>query len=227
MTAQTVMRMKSRNFTKIFLITIVSAALLCLAQNMALSQNVNITETMQSMDIVVGGKSITIERNQDKDNRLTNSFAKTSRPCPPFCIHPMIAAPGVRTVGELEILEFLKNKVEPGTGLLIDARIAEFYTKGTIPGSVNIPFTLFSAQDNPYVDKIRQVLGGIKQDDGNWNFSNALDLAIFCNGPWCDQSPQAIKNLVSAGYPPEKLFYYRGGMQNWQALGLTVLEPQS
>ena len=36
-----------------------------------------------------------------------------------------------------------------------------------------------------------------------------------------------IKNaefsLLKMGYPPEKLKYYRGGMQAWTSLGLTVV----
>jgi hypothetical protein len=27
------------------------------------------------------------------------------------------------------------------------------------------------------------------------------------------------------GYPAEKLYYYRGGMQMWQSLGLTTVLP--
>jgi hypothetical protein len=49
---------------------------------------------------------------------------------------------------------------------------------------------------------------------------------MFCNGPWCDQSPRALKNLVLLGYPPHKLNYYRGGMQLWQLLGLTAVVPE-
>ena len=57
------------------------------------------------------------------------------------------------------------------------------------------------------------------------NFSAALDLALFCNGPWCYQSPRAIRNLLDVGYPADKLRYYRGGMQDWLILGLTVEHP--
>jgi hypothetical protein len=42
---------------------------------------------------------------------------------------------------------------------------------------------------------------------------------------WCGQSPHAIKNLLALGYPAEKIYYYRGGMQAWQSLGLTVHTP--
>jgi len=193
----------------------------------AFAQEVKITQELPAFEVKIGNKVHRIDRIQDTSNLLTNSFAKTSRKCPPFCIHPMNAAPGIETVGELELMDFLKDRVEPGNGLLIDARISKFFEKGTIPGSVNIPFTLFSPDENPYIDKIRAVLGGIKSTDGQWNFDNALELMLFCNGPWCDQSPRALRNLIAAGYPAEKLYYYRGGMQNWQNLGLTVEVPTS
>jgi len=68
--------------------------------------------------------------------------------CPPFCVHAMEVAPGVTTIGELELLDFVKKYVEPGTGLLIDARTPEWFNKGTIPASINIPFTTFSKEAN-------------------------------------------------------------------------------
>jgi len=45
---------------------------------------------------------------------------------------------------------------------------------------------------------------------------------LWCNGWWCGQSPAAIRGLLSEGYPAEKLFYFRGGMQNWKIYGMTV-----
>ena len=58
------------------------------------------------VDITFGGKStaqvmhkgklVTIQRVQDNGNNVDASFAKTSRPCPPFCIQPISLAPGQR-----------------------------------------------------------------------------------------------------------------------------------
>jgi hypothetical protein len=31
----------------------------------------------------------------------------------------------------------------------------------------------------------------------------------------------------SVGYPAHKLFWYRGGMQDWENLGLTTVRPES
>ena len=60
-----------------------------------------------------------------------------------------------------------------------------------------------------------------------WDYSGAKQVVFWCNGPWCGQSPRAIKGLLSHGYPPEKVYYYRGGMQMWKVLGLTVVMPES
>ena len=194
--------------------------------SVACALEVNISPELPFLDIEFEGKQVRIQRIQDPEHRLDNSFTKTSRPCPPFCIHPMQAAVGVRTVGELELLNFLIEKVRTGGGLLIDSRLPEWFEKGTIPGAVNIPWTLLTAgPDNPHTAKILLALGAM-EERGDWDFRPALDLMMFCNGPWCDQSPRALKNLISLGYPPEKLYYYRGGMQLWQLLGLTTVVPE-
>ena len=49
-------------------------------------------------------------------------------------IQPISLAPGVRTVGELEVIEHLRAG-RP----LVDCRLPEYVERGTIPGAVNIP----------------------------------------------------------------------------------------
>ncbi|MDQ7069990.1 MAG: rhodanese-like domain-containing protein [Rhodobacterales bacterium] len=184
------------------------------------AQNVRITSEMLSQEMTLNNEKVVIERIQDTGNLLQGDFTKTSRPCPPFCIHPISAAPGVRTVGELEVIDFLKAEVAEGKGLLIDARLPVMFEKGSIPGAVNIPFSTLNP-DNPFRDEILLALGA-RPAGGDWDYSNAMKLSLFCNGPWCDQSSRAIRYLTAAGYPSEKLSYYRGGMQLWMLLGLTV-----
>jgi len=202
------------------------ASLFIAGSSIAYGGNVNITESLPYVDIQQGGEKIRIERIQDTSNTLTGFFARTSRECPPFCVHPMKAAPGVTTVGETELLDFLLTQVSNGTGLLVDARTPDWYTKGTIPGSINIPFTVFtanaSATSSPEYLKAMETVGATKSAAG-WDYSKAKTLLLFCNGSWCDQSPRAIKGLMQNGYPPSKLLYYRGGMQAWQVLGLTTV----
>jgi len=190
----------------------------------AVAQPVGLTGATLRKEINLGSQIVVIERNQDNAAIITQEFARTSRACPPFCIAPMVAAPGVATLGELEVIAFLEEKVARGQGVLMDSRLPDFYQKGAIPGAVNVPFTALDAA-NPYRDAILEALGAARTAAG-WDFSAAQELALYCNGPWCEQSPRAIAHLLDAGYPPSKLHYYRGGMQDWLILGLsTVLPP--
>jgi len=209
---------------------------------------IKISESLPYLDVQHEGATVRIQRVQNEDNVITGGFAKTSRKCPPFCVHSMQVAPGVITVGELELLDFIKQRVAPGNGLLIDARAPEWHAKGTIPGSVNIPFYVFQKDVNDPEMKaaldaigvkartpgiierlwvsIKRLLGmEVNENALAWDFSKAKDLMLWCNGPWCDQSPRAIRNLIKFGYPLGKLSYYRGGMQDWLVLGLTVIVP--
>ena len=186
---------------------------------------VGITADMGSIIVKHRRVPIKVQRIQDTDNRLVDDFSKTSRPCPPFCIHPISAAPGVRTIAEVELLDFVAHDVEQKKGFLIDARMPKWYKSETIPGAINLPFIIFSKKGKG-LDKILKLLGGKKSGD-HFDFTNAKELALFCNGPWCDQSPRAIRNLIALGYPPEKLRYYRGGMQLWKLFGLTTVLPTS
>lgn len=232
----------------VFTIALAWVTLLSTAPVAALE--VNLTEFRPFQEFSVDGQQYRIERIQDTSHMLTGGFTKTSRPCPPFCIHPMQAAPGVGTVGEIEVLEFLRTKVATNKGLLVDARTPSWHKKGTIPGSVNIPFTVFAdpdpeneklwgtlqslgvvrkKPDTSFKDSLKSVLSFFGQSNIEeskvFDFSNAKTLLLFCNGPWCDQSPRAIKGLRKIGYPADKLHYYRGGMQNWLIMGLNTVKP--
>lgn len=207
----------------IFLLAL-SLSSLCYGENTA--RKVNITANIDTVIINHHGTPISVERIQDTHNRLTDDFTKTSRPCPPFCIHPIIAADGVRTIGELELLEFLQQDVAAETGLLIDARMPNWFNSETIPGAVNAPFVIFTKK-SPKRERILKILGVETNESGKKDFSNVIKLTLFCNGPWCDQSPRAIKGLINTGYPAEKIQYYRGGMQAWKSFGLTTVLPES
>ena len=67
---------------------------------------------------------------------------------------------------------------------------------------------------------------GVEEQEGLWNYSNAKTLVLFFNGMWCGQSPRNIKTLLKFGYPASKIKWYRGGMQNWETLGLSTVKPK-
>ncbi|MEY4504601.1 MAG: hypothetical protein RL154_897 [Pseudomonadota bacterium] len=110
--------------------------------------------------------------------------------------------------------------------ILVDSRTQSWYKSGTIAGAINLPFTHFM-QSKKYPKEFENDLKtlGVKLKDGKFDFSNAKLALFFCNGIWCGQSPFAIKALIEIGYPKEKMFWYRGGMQDWTSVGLSVYRP--
>ncbi len=190
---------------------------------------VNITPEIESVTVKHGDKDVVIMRNQNQKNTVNPAFAKTSRKCPPFCIQPSSLAPGVETIGEVEVIAYLRRIAEGDESILvIDSRTPDWVAKGTIPGSVNIPWTSL----NPARGADPISIGGILEErlnaqnlEGLWNFSRAKTLIVFCNGMWCAQASDIIKNLLNFGYPAHKLKWYRGGMQDWEILGLTTAKP--
>ena len=171
------------------------------------------------------GQKVTLKRIQDTSHKLVDDFTRTSRPCPPFCIWPMFIEPGIDPFGELEIVDFLENQVKSGKGFLVDARLPSFYNSETIPRSVNIPWVLFT--NDKKREDVFKLLGVTKRTDNTLDFTNALELCLFCSGPSCGQSPRAIKALYKAGYPASKLKYYRGGLQVWKLFGFMTILSKS
>jgi rhodanese-related sulfurtransferase len=190
--------------------------------------DVQITPDLPSVDVMHNGEKVTIMRNQDTNNTINQDYAKTSRNCPPFCIRPIQIAEGVETLGELEIIHYLKMKSDGDDSILvIDSRTPDWVAKGTIPGSISIPWNTLAvgAGASPFgIVEILQEKFGVKEQEGLWDFSDAKTLVLFCNGMWCGQSPRNIHALLKFGYPAEKIKWYRGGMQNWEALGLSTVK---
>ena len=187
---------------------------------------VGITPDMSKATFKHNGKSMTIERNQDNANTVNPAFAKTSRPCPPFCIQPSTLAPGVETIAEVEMIDYI-TKMAGGDDsiLVVDSRTPDWVGKGTIPGAVNLPWTKLNpakGADPISIGEIMQDQFNVKESEGLWDFSEAKTLVMFCNGMWCGQSPNNIKNLLKFGYPAHKIKWYRGGMQDWEILGLST-----
>jgi len=112
-------------------------------------------------------------------------------------IQPITIAPGVRTVGELEVIAHL-HEGHP----VIDTRASTSFAAGTIPGARNIPHTN-AASLIADVDPAQPTI-------------------FFCNGPQCPATPDAIHALLTAGHPADAILYYRGGLHDWVSLGLPL-----
>ena len=169
-----------------------------------------VTDIMPSVTVQTEDGPVEISRIQDNKNEISGEWALISRPCPDFCIQPYSPADGVTTIGELEMIALLKNP----EAVVVDSRTRDWFEGGTIPGAINIPYTYI-------VDELVQL--GCEPDFEGWDCKAAKPVALFCNGVWCGQSPTAIRNMIKAGYPADRIFYYRGGMQLWRLLCLTVV----
>ncbi|MDH5784407.1 MAG: rhodanese-like domain-containing protein [Chromatiales bacterium] len=223
--------MKSNMFKGIVIAAAASVLVACGATTPEKSEGadlaVKITPKMGSATVSLNGSDVTIQRNQDQKNMVNPDFAKTSRKCPPFCIRPISTAKGVETIAELEVIDYIKQVAAGKNVLLVDNRTPDWHAKGTIPGAVNVPFTKINrskgADDVSLAEALE--LFGAEEAGKGWNFSNAKTLVMFCNGMWCGQSPLGIDGIMDMGYPAEKIKWYRGGMQDWEILGLTTVKP--
>lgn len=208
---------------------VVFGALILSPMVLAADLAVGITRSMDKFEGTINGKAVTIMRDQDQSNRVAPAFAKTSRKCPPFCIQPGKLADGVETIGELEVIDYVKKMAAGDDSiLLVDSRTPDWVAKGTIPGAINIPWTKLNPAKGADPISIAEIFTGsfgANEIEGLWDFSNAKTLVMFCNGMWCGQSPNNIKNLLRFGYPPSKIKWYRGGMQDWEILGLSTVKP--
>jgi rhodanese-related sulfurtransferase len=171
-----------------------------------LAQSSAITETARSFSFLMHGNEVTISRRGPS--------------CPSSCVQPIQVAPGVATLGELEVIAFLQSDVSTGSGLLVDVRMPSSFSAGSVPGAVNVPVATF-ARDNPYRDDLLSALG-VTGVGATPNFGSAFSLVIFGDGTDDSDAPEAINSLLDAGYPAGKILYYRGGASDWTQLGLNL-----
>jgi len=138
-------------------------------------------------------------------------------------IFPMKLHKDVETYGEMEVIRFIKEMQNDPTMLFIDTRDEEWYGYRTIPGAANMHYvyitmpTVFEEEYKISLEKL-----GIVQKGETYDFSNAKTVLLFCNGAWCSQSPKMVKALIALGYPPKKIKWYRGGMDDWLGLSMTT-----
>ena len=126
-------------------------------------------------------------------------------------LQPLVPVAGVHPVTEIEMLNAMNDR----DAMLVDMREPEDRAAGTIPGSHHIVYTEVAAR----MDEL-----GCKKTAKGWDCTGAKKVFAFCNGPVCPQSPTAIQAMTRDGFPASKIYYYRGGMLDWAALGFPVLK---
>jgi rhodanese-related sulfurtransferase len=178
------------------------------------TQFIKISPTLTSVELSYHDENISIER-------LSINSLKS---CPPFCIQP-ITIKGVKTVGELETLTFIKNFKKNKTQLLIDARSNRDFKENTIAGAINLPLMMLE-DESAYQEEVLKLLGAKKRTHkkiaNQWFFKNAFSLLIFGESATTNEASTMIQKLLKLGYPASKILYYRGGITSWKAMGLTL-----
>jgi len=184
------------------------------------TKKIFISPGVVSIDIIHQGKTVKLQRNQDKEHKISNFYLKTTRgkiqKMHPFAPH------AVETIGELDVIEYVKQRSAGDDNIVvIDTRTPNWpVITGGIPTAVNIPYTRFKKKATAL--EIMEDQLGVQVDD-TWDFTYAKTLVMYCNGIWCGQTPAAVKALLGYGYPAAKIKYYRGGMNAWKSLGLKTV----
>ncbi len=165
------------------------------------------------LEIFKGKKEVVVQTSQGPVtiNRVMTTCAKNGG-----TLQPLVPIAGVTPVTETEMIQALGDK----ESMVVDMRDSNDRVKGTIPGSIGIPYTEVAMR----MDELGcKKVAGAKTP---WDCNKAKKIYTFCNGPVCPQSPFTINAMVRDGFPATKIYYYRGGMLDWEALGLTTVKGE-
>ncbi len=94
-------------------------------------------------------------------------------------VQPLELAPGLRTLGELELIAHIEAGLP-----LVDTRLPHFFAQGTIPTARSIPH------------------GEILERIGELDRTTAT--VVFCNGPQCAATPWAVENAARRRLPGQR-----------------------
>jgi len=113
----------------------------------------------------------------------------------------MMARPG--DPGFLPLAEVIEVQ-EKKQALLLDARSADEFNAGHIPGSRSLPYYEMDAKE-------AAALNGVKKED---------PLVIYCEGVGCELSFFLGRELQGQGFMNIRIFY--GGYPEWRQAGLPI-----
>jgi 3-mercaptopyruvate sulfurtransferase SseA len=101
-------------------------------------------------------------------------------------------------------LDTVKRFVDAGAALIVDAREADEYAAGHIPGAVSLPY------DATVTDPAR--LESLE--------TRGLPIITYCGGGACELSLELAHELMLSGH--RKVLVYMGGFPEWTAAGHPV-----
>jgi rhodanese-related sulfurtransferase len=125
---------------------------------------------------------------------------------------------GVAFAGKKEVPQFIDGTVRVSAEevidlvekfdelVILDARKKSDVAKGFIEGSISLPNTETNA------DSLAKNIP-----------SKSTPVVFYCNGIKCGRSVKAAKIAIAEGYT--NIYWFRGGIQEWEAKGLPVVHP--
>jgi rhodanese-related sulfurtransferase len=127
---------------------------------------------------------------------------------PPTPPAPKVAVPFVPDTREpMEVAYDLTRKFwDAGAAVFVDARSAQEYAEGHIPGAVNLDFD--DVQRKPELA-------------GQLDTHGRAVIVTYCSGGTCELSRHLATALIEAGH--HKVLVFTGGMPAWQAAGGRVV----
>lgn len=105
-------------------------------------------------------------------------------------VEQLARADGIEVISLFEAVQALKEQ----SGQFVDARPADAFVTGRIPGAVNVP-------RGDHAALLRLFEGGGM-------------LIVYCDGPSCDDGLMLCRDLKANGY--EKLALFADGMDMWR-----------
>ena len=150
-----------------------------------------------------------IKLKQNRTQEMPDDFKNpAARKCKPFCVQPE-SIEGATTM-KMEDFPKMAADISAGKILIVDMRTSDWFTKGTLPGAINLPYTDLSGSETKAKVKLKKL--------------ENKPIVSFCNGWWCGQSPTGIKALHGLGYTGN-IYWFRGGNQDWIDAGLPFIKP--
>ena len=118
---------------------------------------------------------------------------------------------GVRKVTAKEVTELAKDGVQ-----VVDVRTAAEYDAKHIPAAKLVTYEEYSAR----------IIGADLANDGFdvTKLAGIKKVVLYCNGPECWKSFKAAKR-ANASRQFEAVYWFRGGMPEWEKAGLPVSAP--
>ncbi|MBF0583148.1 MAG: rhodanese-like domain-containing protein [Magnetococcales bacterium] len=180
------------------------------AEEALLGASVAAAQSKHALEVTIPEFTLNgVTLKQDRSKPKPDAFKDpASRKCPPFCVEPD-TLPGATTI-RVEDFAKMAADISAKKILIVDMRTPDWFQKGTIPGAISLPFSDLTGPEAKVKSKIKKLEG--------------KDIIAFCNGWWCGQSPEGIKNLVALGYTG-KIYYFRDGNQGWVDAGLPLSTP--